>query len=158
MTHQYKGFVFGHYDSRGGANFIEAETEQQAREQYIAMSWGGLEGLVKDANNWADEPNAATFWREIRDLHRAGDHAALVKAATEEDWIGPATIESLEPIANGADLEYDEEGKLWSNWNPGSMDDPPAIIEFRVADEQPDGFEQSEFGEDAFGLIFNAKA
>jgi len=122
------GFLYGHYDSRGGATFIEAATQEEANPFYLeSFACDDVEGMTK-----------------------AEIEANIVK----DDFLGPATLESPTEITHGMDVDYRDDGqKLWVKWkedaNPTDF-----VYELAVAKEPPPGaWEESELGEDAFGVI-----
>ena len=130
MTHKYEGFLYGHYDSRGGATFVEGTDRDKADKQYAeAFICEGYEGATPEQQ---------------------------AKEICEEDFLGFATVESPIEIHHGQDIDFqfvemEPEWKLWVK----APDDPTeeAHYELRIAKEQPDGFEESELGEDAFGMV-----
>jgi len=127
-----QGFLFGHYDSRGGASFVVAETKAEAYKKYVSTFW-------------LDEEEKATEGVKI----------------AEEDFLGAATLESEHEIEDGTDLEYGEDGDrpipLWVSYVPDNPEDTnhgaPGVYKLRWGGECPEGFRASELGEDAFGVI-----
>jgi hypothetical protein len=104
----YEGFIFGHYDSRGGGTFIEDANELNARKRYIEMG-NGLEYEKECAERWSKEEGASPEWANILALR--DDEEALIRYLTEEDFIAPAKLESYRPISEGEDLEWNEHGE-----------------------------------------------
>ena len=49
MALQLKGFLYGHYDSRGGTVFVEADTREQADKKYVDAMFGGFVGACTPA-------------------------------------------------------------------------------------------------------------
>lgn len=49
MALQLKGFLYGHYDSRGGTVFVEANTREQADKKYVDAMFGGFVGACTPA-------------------------------------------------------------------------------------------------------------
>src|SRR5262249_28746259 len=89
-TMKYEGFIFGHYDSRGGAVFIAGGTEAEARKAY-AESGQPLQEQFEDAAQWANDEGAHPMWKQIAE---AETEEEKIRILTEEDFYGPATIES----------------------------------------------------------------
>ena len=104
----YEGFIFGHYDSRGGGTFIEDANELNARNRYIEMG-NGLEYDKECAERWSKDEGASPMWAEVHALR--DDEEALIRYLTEEDFISPAKLESYRPISEGEDLEWGEHGE-----------------------------------------------
>ena len=102
----YSGYLFGHYDSRGGATFIEDPDEMNARKRYIEMGLG-FDETMKDAAEWSQSEGAAEFWSEIHALR--DDPEAAIRKITEEDFIDSVTLESYRELRDGEDIEYGEE-------------------------------------------------
>jgi len=126
------GFLYGHYDSRGGATFIPVATREEADRLYasIFMHHNG----IFDSKEEADEAD---------------------KQVCEEDFLGAATVESPTPLEDGQDIEYDhdpeEDPSLW-------VREFDSHYELVVSKECPgDGFEPSQLGEDAYGVIIQTK-
>ena len=123
-----QGFLFGHYDSRGGATFVVADDKKEAAKKY-----------------------ASAMWLESEE--------EALEVATE-DFLGAATVESDLEIEDGTDLQsYEDDAiPLWVAFVP---DDPananchgaPGVYTLRYGGECPEGYRESELGEDAFGVI-----
>ena len=134
MKTKLEGFLFGHYDSRGGTTFVESNDQAKAKKKYADSFY-----FDEDQNDEAME-------------------------IANDDFLGPATIESEEEIGDGQDIEYGEvvDGNdagqlpLWVRVN-GDGDDKhqgsPGTYHLQFGGECPDGHEESELGEDAFGVI-----
>jgi hypothetical protein len=105
MIATYSGYLFGHYDSRGGATFVVAPDEMSARASYIEMGIG-YEEIMKDAAEWMQEHHPDTFWSELHDLRN--DREAAIRKITEEDFIDSVTVESYRELRDGEDIEYGE--------------------------------------------------
>jgi len=73
-------YLYGHYDSRGGAQLIEAPDRETADRAYYLQFW------PDDAN----EPNTETYRKEL----------------VEEDFIAEVTLESYREIKHGEEIEY----------------------------------------------------
>jgi hypothetical protein len=117
------GFLYGHYDSRGGAAFIEGTDKEQADAKYVEDF--GLDQIFDDPEELTTAKNQVL----------------------EDDFLGLATVESPKEIQEGEDIDYrDDDLKLWVK-NDGTT------YELVVAAEQPEGFGESELGEDAFGVM-----
>jgi hypothetical protein len=101
-----EGFIFGHYDSRGGGTFLEGTDEMAARRKYVEMGQGFAQ-TMEDAANWSKDENAAGFWGELHALR--DDEEAALKFLTDEDFISRATLESYRDIREGEDLEWIDE-------------------------------------------------
>jgi len=160
----YEGYLFGHYDSRGGATFVVAPTEQQAREFYAELG-SSIEEQMEEAHQFAGEtadPNDQCHfmhehWAKVAAIT---DRSEFVKHVTEEDFLGKAQITSYRVIKDGEDIEYGECGKphiehITANWNPSCEQDPPETIEIKLEPGSLFPEEDPLFGEDAFGLIVN---
>ena len=106
--HTYKGFLFGHYDSRGGANFIETDDEYDAKRKYQEMTGQTLQEQVDEMRSWANDPNTHPDFIEFRDkLNAAGDdERKLLDILLEEDFLGSVTVESCRELEHGEDIEY----------------------------------------------------
>jgi hypothetical protein len=129
------GFLYGHYDSRGGATFIEADTQPEADAVYAKAF------MHKEV--WPNAPKQV----EEADKQVCGD-----------DYLGTATVEANTPIENGQDIEYVVEDptpgpSLWvkETTTPGAF--YPEHYELVLSEKCPDGFVESSLGEDAFGVI-----
>jgi hypothetical protein len=156
---EYKGFLFGHYDSRGGATFIEGTDEFEAKLKYIEYGIG-YEQTMKDAAEWSSEAYehglgwpVSPFWAELHALR--DDKPAAVEKIVGEDFIAPATIESWRELKEGEDIEWLEgDEKLWANGE--DLEDGTTVM-FRLTQGQESPGEdwiESEYGEDACGVIF----
>ena len=154
---QYNGFLFGCYDSRGGATFIEAPSEYEARLAYIAMGVLTYEETMKDAESWAFDPEASGFWKELNDARH--DKQKAVGVLTESDFLGKATLRSDEEIPEGTDMEepehYEEEQEeRYCLWVKEENAEYELFYSKKPIKQGPEGYKPSELGEDAFGCIF----
>jgi hypothetical protein len=75
------------------------------------------------------------------------------KELADDDFLGPATIESDEEITNEQDLDFDSDGTpLWvrdfTNGEGGV-----GKYHLQYGGECPEGYSESELGEDAYGVI-----
>lgn len=137
---KYEGFLYGHYDSRGGCSFIEADSKEKADAVYLQSFCLGEEELKAIM-----APYMKTYGEEI----------------IEEDFLGAATIESEDEIEDGTDMEYGEHGDrpipLWVQFSPNNPENTnqgnTGSYRLRYGGECPAGFQESELGEDAFGVI-----
>lgn len=76
----YEGFLYGHYDSRGGTTFIEAKTKKEADLRYLREVCGDehateadVTGPVEDQPGWlGDYLGAATLGRPPHRADRPG--------------------------------------------------------------------------------------
>ena len=124
-----QGFLFGHYDSRGGATFVVATDKAEAYKKYAS-------GM------WLDE-----------------DHQDEAIECAKEDFLGAATLESELEIEDGTDLQsYEDDAiPLWVHHVPDNPEDTnhgaPGVYKLRYGGECPEGYRESELGEDAFGVI-----
>jgi hypothetical protein len=129
MKHRITGVLYGHYDSRGGATFIECTN-------------GRDEGT--------DNLYAESFWIGDSEQERKEN----TKRICDDDFLGPAVLESDTAVTHGMDVDYrNDYQKLWVKWkedaNPTDF-----VYELVVAKEKPPGaWEESELGEDAFGVV-----
>lgn len=158
---KYEGFVFGHYDSRGGAVFIAAKTEAEARRAYVT-SGASLEDQIADAKEWgsdeAQAQGAHPMWKEVANA----TEEEAIRLLSEEDFWGPATIEAYRELQDNEDLEFDTDEddthhRLFANYSPTHDGEKPALVEFRLVEEaieETEDNKKSEWGEDAYGLIF----
>jgi len=73
------GFLYGHYDSRGGATLIEDESKEIADIRYASM-------FCNEDSEW-------------------GTKAEQDKTLIEEDFIAKVTFSSYREVADGEDLE-----------------------------------------------------
>jgi len=74
-----KYFLYGHYDSRGGATLIEDETKEAASARYLESFWC-------EDNEW-------------------GTKADQEKQIIEDDFIAEVTFTSYREVEDGEDLE-----------------------------------------------------
>jgi len=169
-------YLYGHYDSRGGAQLIEAPDRETADKAYALQFW------PDDPN----EPNTETYRKEM----------------IEEDFIAEVTLESSREIKHGEEIEYTdpiepddsekarafEDGLQWATeeiqettanpwkellwWNeerkilrlcpPGENPGKPwlknhagnATYTVWPKEEGEPGWKRSNFGEDACGVIY----
>jgi len=169
-------YLYGHYDSRGGAQLIEAPDRETADKAYVLQFW-------------PDDPNDSEL-EETR------------KAMIEEDFIAEVTLESYREIKHGEEIEYTEpvigedyekarafeDGLAWATeelqettanpwkellwWNeerkilrlcpPGENPGKPwmknhagnATYTVWPEEKGEPGWKRSNFGEDACGIIF----
>ena len=139
MKTNLNGFLFGHYDSRGGATFVVAQSKEEAFKKY-----------------------ASAFWMDEEEKKTEGLEVA------KEDFLGAATLESELEIEDGTDLEYNEQGPdqegdgihlpLWVKFEAADPFDAglqgaPGTYHLVYGGECPEGHAESELGEDAFGVI-----
>jgi hypothetical protein len=119
-----QGFLYGHYDSRGGASFYETATKEEADQIYKTS-------FVLDADE------AEEYGQQIAD----------------EDFLGTAAIESDTDVQDEEDIEYRDEGDERKLWVREDKNSETSHYELRIAKDQPPGFGESELGEDAFGVL-----
>jgi hypothetical protein len=139
----YRGYLFGHYDSRGGTMFIEATSKDQALRRYALASGFETDELCDQL---------------LEELH-------------DQDFLCAAIIESNDLIEPGTDLDgtmvgnFDpetEEGV--TAWIVGRSGDPEQFVDSLPADGTPlriwygrRPVEHSfapRWDDDAFGLLF----
>jgi hypothetical protein len=140
---EYHGFLFGHYDSRGGTTFIEAENESDACKQYAAvMAWD-----VDD-----DEESEASATEELLG-------AAVIQ--TESALPG-------EPIDLDGGFTGEHSGRLWVLGYESEGDDPDdpewgklpswsgeLRIEYREDGRRPEGKAMTvRWDDDAYSFLF----
>jgi hypothetical protein len=161
--HEYNGFLFGHYDSRGGAMFLQGDDINEAWLWYLEVSYSLTpEQLLGDAIKFAPQ-YPRSHWRAIRD---EPDPITRVKMYCGEDYLGKAHITSYRELIDGEDIEYDGLGSETKEWNEGdpimtrtwakTQGENIEILfseEIRNEENPPEGWEPSNFGEDACGLI-----
>ena len=165
-----KYFLFGHYDSRGGATLISAASEIEARAAYVEIN-ETIEEFIDFALEAIEDPEHDPFWDEV--VAVKDDREAVVRMATEADFLHEVQFESYRVVEDGEDLEYIEmspegdkfEEKLqWDEdkqkttpnphsemlwWNEGTK-----TLRLCPAGEYPGaGWERSDFGEDACGVV-----
>jgi hypothetical protein len=135
--HKIQGFLYGHYDSRGGATFIEGTDKAKADAEYVLPFC--LEQVFPDEPEVVKERN-----REI----------------IEQDFLGEATIESEFRIENEQDIEQGEHAEpLWVRFVPNDpknegFQGSPGRYELAIGTKPPaEDWKESELGEDAFGVI-----
>jgi hypothetical protein len=135
---RFNGYVFGHYDSRGGATLIRAERLLEAAEAYATDFVGG-ESVSDD------------------------ERRMFLNNALEEDFMFRATVIVCDaPLGGAADLDgdYDESGYQYGEVTALAGDHCKALVLWRGAPPRViflnDGTEDSitpiELGEDAWGL------
>ncbi|MCP1829100.1 hypothetical protein J2R76_005800 [Bradyrhizobium sp. USDA 4532] len=139
----YRGFLFGHYDSRGGTMFVEAGTEDQALRHYALT-------LGCEPSELGEEL--------LRELH-------------DGDFLCEAMIESADLIEVGADLDgattgsFDlETGEGVTAWIVGRNGNPEFWLDCLPTDGSPlriwYGTKPAEISfaprwdDDAYGLLF----
>ena len=156
-SHITKGWLYGHYDSRGGATLVYAPNREEADRIYasVFMHHSG----IFDTKEEADEAD---------------------KQVCEEDFIAPAIVMSHRPLEHNEDLENScpnppawephdphEWAVLWcpkeeaDPWNslPEGGDIHFILTNEWARDDNPPvkGWVPSQFGEDAYGVIFMNK-
>jgi hypothetical protein len=121
---KYEGWLFGHYDSRGGASLYVGFTKEAALAEY--------------AKSFIDT--------EIPGLD--------FKAQLEEtDFLGTATLETAHTPKDGEDLEYRTDDQvLWVRVKDEA--NPHFELRLSEDRPDEDGFIPAELGEDAFGVLF----
>lgn len=129
-----EGYLYGHYDSRGGATFVIAPTREQADALYV-------EAFA--TNEYADDAAQAEEYN---------------KNIIDEDFLGTAELESPHEPVQGEDLEYRDEGDPLRLWVKELYRDKEHHYFLALAAECPDGFEESELGEDACGVVFQNRS
>jgi hypothetical protein len=152
-AYTYRGFLYGHYDSRGGTTFVEADSRAAALRRYV-IGFGYQDG---DPTQF-DIPTA-DWLRMIED----------------EDFLCEATIESDEELIVGIDLDgeftggYDPDtGVGRTAWVPKPADGvdtaglvmgcitPGAPIVIRYGAKPGDDWIAPRFDDDAYGLLFDS--
>lgn len=131
-TTTYQGFLYGHYDSRGGGTFIASDSREAADAAYCrTMGW--------------DDPS----------LH---DTEYKPSEWAEEDFIAQAVLESHRPLVDGEDLEQRDDGQsLWTDESEASSANIPETIRLRFTPtpDKPEGeWYEGHYGEDACGVLF----
>jgi hypothetical protein len=121
---KYEGWLFGHYDSRGGASFYVGFTKETALAEY--------------ADTFGDPGmDADTFRAQLE----------------ETDFLGPATLETKHTPKDGEDLEYRTDDQvLWVRVQDET--NPHFELRLSEDRPEEDGFIPAELGEDAFGVLF----
>lgn len=148
---RYECYLFGEYNSRGGATLIEAADEDSAREAYVEAGMG-YESTMQDAAEWADSPGAAGFWNELHALRH--DKKAAIRKITEEQFIGKTILLSEEEVPE-IDLEWDIDEDQTMLWEPeGQREANPAERTLWYGKTPPAGWVPTEYGEDACGVVF----
>ena len=135
MTHEIKGVLYGHYDSRGGSTFVESSdgrtptTDALYAESFCCEGWDFGDG------------------RKISKEQQA-------KQLCDDDFLGTATIRSEAEIQNGQDIEYDDNAlPVWVKETTDPSGRYAEHYEIQHGGECPEGYKESELGEDAFGII-----
>jgi hypothetical protein len=140
----YQGFLFGHYDSRGGTTFVEAASKEEALRHYALV--------------FGFEPEEVSE-QLLRELH-------------DEDFLCDAVIESGDLIEVGADLDGSMTGSFDPDsnegvtaWIVGRSGDPECWLDSLPKDDSPlkiwYGSKPAEptfaprWDDDAFGLLFD---
>jgi hypothetical protein len=91
-TFTYRGFLYGHYDSRGGTTFVEADSRDTALRRYV-IGFG-----YEDGKPFQFDVPTADWLRMIED----------------EDFLCEAMIESDEELIVGMDLD----GEFTGDYDP----------------------------------------
>lgn len=156
MKREIHGFLFGHFDSRGGCTFVEAANEATALAKYS---------------------EAFKYWNDA-DPDAASNAAELLANLKDDDLLGPAIIETELEIVDGQELDGGFSGTLELD-APDDIPRPGGITAYLddielgsdnlldVLDHLPDGpvrifygpfpgpgFVAPRWDDDAFGLIF----
>lgn len=144
---QTKGFLYGHYDSRGGTMFVIADNRDEADNAYAKQAgWG--EVLEKEE------------WKPIVD----------------EDFIGEVTLHHAKPIEHSTDLEGGENAAHefgyvivsgeTTEWPPSTDDEDDGCnffdggkdnLEYVAPGDSPvffaDGYSHPRWDDDAFSFF-----
>jgi len=81
-----RGFLFGHYDSRGGTSFVPCEDRQEAERRYDDCMYGGeLARMVESG-----EYGSTTLSQHLEEMG---------------DYLGTAVVYSRETLPGATDLE-----------------------------------------------------
>jgi hypothetical protein len=139
-----EGYLYGHYDSRGGAMFIALPTREEADKLYAA---GFMHNQVFDTPAEVEEAD---------------------KQVIEDDFLGPATLECERRPEEGEDFgDFDPDDptvmKLWARYREDGewcteWQGTPGESELILSVAQPPGFAESELAEDAYGVLFVSEA
>jgi hypothetical protein len=137
---QTKGFLYGHYDSRGGTMFVVAPNRDAADKAYVKAA-GWPEDLLEEAKTMIEED----FYGEALVFSQA----ALPEGDLEEQHEG-AVICSGDRIYWPPDPAIDGE-EFMDNEEKGTL-----FLEFVEKDAQPfafkTGWHQPRWNDDAFGF------
>jgi hypothetical protein len=126
-------YLYGHYDSRGGATLLEAPTKREADLRYIEEVGGQtIEDHLKDAAAWKDDEHAAEFWRILHEARN--DRDKVIELLVSEDFIAEVNLESYRELRDGEDLEYGEDH--WPNENNQRAEDFEAGLQWAEPEVQ----------------------
>jgi hypothetical protein len=132
MKHTIKGVLYGHYDSRGGATFIESENGRDEGTDRLYAEAFCCEGYEFDGK----VVSAAEEAKEICD----------------QNFLGEAILHSDKSVLHGEDIEYEDNAlPIWVKEPDGPTEE--ARYEIQRGGECPEGWTESQLGEDAFGII-----
>lgn len=106
---QLNGYVFGHYDSRGGTSFVLANTREEAETKYFNYWW-------KDCGLEQEE-----WWEGIT-------------AFVTEDFMGPARL----AVPDDFDVDKMHEQDLEGSDIKGRVLAPGSVTDIDNIEEQPD--------------------
>jgi hypothetical protein len=138
---RYDGFLYGHYDSRGGSVFVIAGGREEADRKYIRQFWG-------------EDPE---FGVEI-------DEDFLGEGFIESPAILCSNGE-VQEISEDEDTECDDDGQRISGtctvlkghkggWEEFPEDGGPFELLYIQGDTPiPDGYAEPRWTDDAFGLL-----
>jgi hypothetical protein len=173
-------YLYGHYDSRGGATLIEAENREQADHAYLT-SFGMLSFMATE--EWNTPEHRAEFINEefITEVNALESHRTIEKgedieygptentnkyelARAFEDGLAWADEEVVETTANPfmEILWWNEDTKTFRLCEPGVNPRHPekkehaANASYSTWPKPPveEGWRRSNFGEDACGVIY----
>ena len=136
----YQGFVFGHYDSRGGSTFIESNTSlTETLDRYVEILWV--------------TPKSSSEFRMVRE----GIDDELIGEAI---LVSPVKLKRLDLEVNGEALVQNIPGADEGDFLPNISKDSKFIIEY-----VPNGKKlrilkdviHPRWDDDAYGLLFIGK-
>jgi len=140
------GYLFGHYDSRGGATLVlGCKSVKQAVIEYVEDSFGSVikDSWYQDQIDWLGE-----------------ELMAVVNVTYDPKWIGVDVVYCI----NEGDKDI-AHALVWreTDLEEGMVEDSSVIMEIVISEDPPEpppGFKYALmdfFGEDAFGLIVQSR-
>lgn len=156
---EYKGFIYGHYDSRGGTCFVVADTKDEADRRYLN------DFIAVEAGNEA-EFSALKDFSDVDDINDI-----RLRVAFLSNYLGEAILYSPVELTERCDLEDDKAtvfvggnapppGECWGVCPRSGEPVWYSAISMTSLFYSPDGIKRNDlsfrvrWGEDAFSFYF----